>query len=70
MQTLSHNNVYGHTVILRRERILTNQDIVQELLKEVELIKAMLMVAPDSREVIMELLEMRLSDLEEMKNKI
>ena len=49
---------------------MTNQDIVQELLKEVELIKAMLMVAPDYREVIMELLEMRLNDLEEMKNKI
>ncbi|QLY79627.1 hypothetical protein [Clostridium intestinale] len=49
---------------------MTNQDIVQELLKEVELIKAMLMAAPDSREVIMELLEMRLNDLEEMKNKI
>ena len=49
---------------------MTNQEITQELLKEVELIKSMLMAAPEYKDVIMELLELRLSDLEEIKDKL
>lgn len=44
--------------------------IVEELLKEVELIKAMLMVNPGERNNIMQLLELRLSELEEVKNQL